>query len=106
MRSPRDLRGRAACGGGAGGKRRGSEQGARREWSVLVGATAPGDEPGGVLPGGHTGERMNSLVAAELLKIRKRWMPYVLLLTMVAGAAFFIWLIGYVSYKDNPADEF
>ena len=49
---------------------------------------------------------MNSLVTAELLKIRKRWMPYVLLLTMVAGAAFLIWLVGYVGYKDDPAGEF
>src|SRR3990172_3996538 len=106
MRSPCHLRGRTACGRGARGKRGGAEQGAGREGGVSGGVAAQGDQPGGVLPGGHTGERMNSLVAAELLKIRKRWMPYVLLLTMAAGAAFFIWLIGYVSYKDNPADEF
>jgi ABC-2 type transport system permease protein len=46
------------------------------------------------------------LLAAELLKVRKRWMPYVLFLVMVAGAAFFIWLIGYVSYRDDPHGEF
>src|SRR3990172_5827864 len=106
MRSPRDLGGRSAGGGGAGGACRGAEQGACRGGGVFGRVAAQGDEPGGVLPGGHTGEPMNTLVAAELLKIRKRWMPYILLLTMVAGAAFLIWLVGYVGYKDDPAAEF
>lgn len=31
------------------------------------------------------------LLAAELLKVRKRWLPYLLFLVMVAGAAMIIW---------------
>ena len=49
---------------------------------------------------------MGNVVAAELLKVGKRWMPYVLFLLMVAGAAVLIWLIGYVSYTDDPRGEF
>lgn len=49
---------------------------------------------------------MNSVLAAEILKVRKRWMPYVLLLVMLAGAAVLIWLIGYVGYRDDPQGEF
>jgi ABC-type transport system involved in multi-copper enzyme maturation permease subunit len=45
-------------------------------------------------------------LATEILKVRKRWMPYVLLLLMVAGAAVLIWLIGYVGYQDDPHGEF
>jgi ABC-2 type transport system permease protein len=44
---------------------------------------------------------VRSVLAAELLKVRKRWMPYVLLLVMVAGAAVLIWLIGYVGYHEE-----
>jgi len=47
-----------------------------------------------------------NVLAAEILKVRKRWMPYVLLLLMVAGAAVLIWLIGYVGYKDDPRGEY
>ena len=44
-----------------------------------------------------------SVLGAELLKVRKRWMPYVLLLVMLAGAAIQIWLAGYGSWKnDDP----
>lgn len=49
---------------------------------------------------------MANLLAAELLKVRKRWMPYVLLLFMVAGAAVLIWLIGYVGYREDRHSEF
>ncbi len=49
---------------------------------------------------------MNTVLAGELLKMRKRWMPYVLLLVMVSGAAVLIWLIGYVGYHDDPSGEF
>ncbi len=49
---------------------------------------------------------MGSLLAAELLKVRKRWMPYVLLLVMIAGAAFLIWLVGYVGYQQDAHGEF
>jgi len=49
---------------------------------------------------------VNSVLAAEILKVRKRWMPYVLLLVMLAGAAVLIWLIGYVGYQEDPRGEF
>jgi ABC-2 type transport system permease protein len=49
---------------------------------------------------------VGSVLAAEIMKVRKRWMPYVLLLVMVAGAAVLIWLTGYVSYNDDPRGEF
>lgn len=42
-----------------------------------------------------------SLLAAELLKVRKRWLCYVLLLTMLAGAAVHVWLAGYVSWRGS-----
>lgn len=45
---------------------------------------------------------MTGLLRAELLKMRKRWMPYVLFALMLAGAAFFIWVIGYSTYKGDP----
>ena len=41
------------------------------------------------------------MVAAELLKVRKRWLPYVLFLVMVIGAALIIWLIGYASWRSS-----
>lgn len=49
---------------------------------------------------------MGSLLAVELLKVRKRWMPYVLLLLMVLGAAVLIWLIGYVGYQEDRHSEY
>ena len=49
---------------------------------------------------------MANVLATEVLKVRKRWMPYVLLLLMVAGAAVLIWLIGYVGYKEDPRGEY
>ena len=49
---------------------------------------------------------MTSMLAAELLKVRKRWMPYVLLLVMAAGAAIQIWLVGYVSWRQESEVEF
>src|SRR6266508_4110668 len=33
-------------------------------------------------------------------------MPYVLLLVMIAGAAFLIWLVGYVGYQQDAHGEF
>lgn len=47
---------------------------------------------------------MTSMLGAELLKVRKRWMPYVLLLFMVAGAAYAIWLAGYVAWKTDDSE--
>ena len=46
----------------------------------------------------------SAMLAAELLKVRKRWMPYILLLVMVAGAAIVIWLAGYGSWLDERND--
>ena len=44
-----------------------------------------------------------SVLGAELLKVRKRWMPYVLFLVMLVGAAIQIWLAGYASWQgDDP----
>ena len=44
------------------------------------------------------------LLAAELLKVRKRWLPYILLLVLVALLALDIWLGGYLSWRlaDDP----
>lgn len=47
---------------------------------------------------------MIGLLRAELLKLGKRWMPYVLLLIMLAGAAFIIWAMGYGTWKDDDAE--
>ena len=47
---------------------------------------------------------MGRILAAELLKVRKRWMPYLLLLIMVAGAAIQIWLAGYLSWKEDDVE--
>ncbi|MCH8948804.1 MAG: ABC transporter permease subunit [Chloroflexi bacterium] len=44
------------------------------------------------------------LVAAELLKVRKRWLPYVLLLLMLLGVGFQIWVVGYLSWRSNDAE--
>lgn len=49
---------------------------------------------------------MDSVLASEILKVRKRWMPYVLLLVMIAGAAVLIWLIGYVGYQEDQQGEY
>jgi len=49
---------------------------------------------------------VDNLLAVEILKVRKRWMPYVLLLVMVIGAAVLIWLIGYVGYHEETESEF
>jgi ABC-type transport system involved in multi-copper enzyme maturation permease subunit len=49
--------------------------------------------------------RVNSaLLAAELLKTRKRWLPYVLLLVMLIGAGIQIWLAGYTSWRGATDD--
>ena len=46
-----------------------------------------------------------NVLAAELLKIRKRWMPYVLLLAMAAILALHIFLAGYLTWR-NADDPF
>lgn len=49
---------------------------------------------------------MTGLLRAELLKLLKRWMPYVLFVLMLVGAATIIWLFGYVSYRDEGEADF
>ena len=49
---------------------------------------------------------MGSLLAAELLKTRKRWMPYVLFLVMLAGVSMLIWLGGYLEWRSQDELEF
>lgn len=44
-------------------------------------------------------------IRADVLKLRQRWMPYVLLLVMLAGAALMIWGIGYSSYYDAVNED-
>ncbi len=46
------------------------------------------------------------ILAAELLKVRKRWLPYVLFLFAVAGAAVLIWLAGYGDGQDGEDFQF
>jgi len=49
-----------------------------------------------------------SVLAAELLKMRKRWLPYILLFVAVAGSALIIWLAGYANWlseRDNAEYE-
>jgi ABC-type transport system involved in multi-copper enzyme maturation permease subunit len=45
-----------------------------------------------------------SLVGVELLKVRKRWLPYAVFLVMLAGVAVHIWLAGYGSWIDERND--
>jgi ABC-2 type transport system permease protein len=42
---------------------------------------------------------MSRLVAAELMKFRTRWLPYVLVLIAIAGISFQVWVGGYVTYR-------
>jgi len=41
------------------------------------------------------------LLAAEILKIRKRWLPYLLLLLLVVFAFIQVFLFGYVGYENS-----
>ena len=41
------------------------------------------------------------LIAAELLKVRRRWLVYLLALVLIAGAAIQVWLGGYTSWKTD-----
>jgi ABC-type transport system involved in multi-copper enzyme maturation permease subunit len=47
---------------------------------------------------------VSGLLRAEFLKLRKRWMLYVLFILMLAGAAILIWLMGYVSWKSDDVE--
>ena len=49
---------------------------------------------------------MNKALVAELLKVRKRWMPYVLFILLLIGAAVIVWLFGYVGWTDEEDPEF
>lgn len=46
----------------------------------------------------------SSVILAELLKMRKRWLIYILFLVLVLGAGVLIWLVGYMSWRSG--DEF
>jgi len=46
-----------------------------------------------------------SVIAAELLKVRKRWLAYLLLFVLIAGAAIQIWLGGYVAWRTEAEVE-
>ena len=43
---------------------------------------------------------MRELIAAELMKSRTRWLPYVLLIVMILGAGVQVWLFGYTAWWD------
>jgi ABC-type transport system involved in multi-copper enzyme maturation permease subunit len=43
------------------------------------------------------------LLFAELLKVRKRWLPYILLLFLLGGVVIVIWLGGYATWKADSA---
>jgi len=45
-----------------------------------------------------------SILAAELLKVRKRWLPYLLLAVMLIGTAGIVWLGGYGSWRDERGE--
>jgi ABC-type transport system involved in multi-copper enzyme maturation permease subunit len=47
---------------------------------------------------------VNQLIAAELMKFRTRWLPYVLLFIAMAGISFQIWVGGYVTFQ--ASEEF
>jgi ABC-type transport system involved in multi-copper enzyme maturation permease subunit len=49
--------------------------------------------------------RINAaLISAELLKVRKRWLIYILIAVMIGGAAVQIWLGGYASWRGDDAE--
>lgn len=45
------------------------------------------------------------LIAAELLKIRKRWLPWVLLFVMCFGTGFQVWIGGFLSWKFGDSES-
>lgn len=47
---------------------------------------------------------MGNLLLAEWMKVRTRWLPYMLILFLVIGAAVEIWLFGLVAYYDERND--
>lgn len=49
---------------------------------------------------------MIDMLAAEFMKVRTRWLPYVIFLVLVIGAAMQIWLFGLVAYLDERGAEF
>lgn len=44
------------------------------------------------------------LIAAELLKVRKRWLPYILLAVMFVGVTFQIWMVGYLAWRTSDEE--
>lgn len=45
-----------------------------------------------------------NILGVELLKMRKRWLPYLLFLVMLAGVAMIIWLGGFAEYHNSEAE--
>jgi len=48
---------------------------------------------------------MTRLLRAELLKVRKRWLPYILFLVMLAGVSVIVWLGGYGEWRQSQDFE-
>lgn len=44
---------------------------------------------------------MDSILGAEILKTRKRWMPYVILVACLIGVLFLVFVPGYATWKDS-----
>lgn len=47
---------------------------------------------------------MTGLLRADLLKLGKRWMPYVLFVLMLVGAGMLIWAVGYGTWQDQDPE--
>lgn len=45
-----------------------------------------------------------ALLQAEVLKIRKRWLLYILTAVLIGGAAVQIWLLGYLSWRADDVE--
>jgi ABC-type transport system involved in multi-copper enzyme maturation permease subunit len=46
----------------------------------------------------------SKLLSAELLKVRKRWLPWILLFVMLLGTGFQVWIGGFLSWKFDEAE--
>ncbi|HEY7802515.1 MAG TPA: ABC transporter permease subunit [Dehalococcoidia bacterium] len=48
---------------------------------------------------------MRNMVHAELMKVRTRWLPYVLVIAALLGVSLQIWLGGYVSFSQSDGGD-
>ncbi|MHB8378026.1 MAG: ABC transporter permease subunit [Dehalococcoidia bacterium] len=48
---------------------------------------------------------MGDLIVAEFMKVRTRWMPYVLFLIALAGVSLIVWIGGYVAWMTADGSE-